>query len=126
MLVGWVSNERYEALADVMLEFRREGSVYPTRSTISGAVHAELDAGNYEVVIGKDGYGSKIVNVEVSEEHPHHFRLLSDTLFGYIWPKYVKAGERAEIRVHVVEEYELELWRYGVEKEFIRRLGTFD
>ena len=76
--------------------------------------------------IGKDGYGSKIVDVEVSEEHPHHFRLLSDTLFGYMWPKYVKAGERAEFRVHAVEEYELELWRYGVEKEFIRRLGTFD
>ena len=126
MLVGWVSNERYEALADVMLEFRREGNFYPTRSTISGAVHAELAPGNYEVVIGKDGYGSKIIDVEVNEDHPHHFRLLSDTLFGYMWPKYVKAGERAEFRVHAVEEYELELWRYGVEKEFIRRLGTFD
>jgi hypothetical protein len=38
----------------------------------------------------------------------------------------VKSGERSEFRVHSVEAYKLSLWRYGLEKEFIRPLGWFD
>ena len=127
MLVGYVSNERYVALADVLLEFRAAGGEVTTaRSTISGAVYAELDEGIYQVVLGKDGFGSKIVQVTVSSDEPYHFRLLSDGLFGYAWPRCVKSGDLSEFRVHAVEEYSLELWRYGAEKEFIRRIGTFD
>ncbi|MFP6649761.1 MAG: hypothetical protein VB817_09885, partial [Pirellulaceae bacterium] len=127
MLVGYVSNERYVALPDVLLEFRAaRGEVTTARSTISGAVYAELDAGTYQVVLGKDGFGSKIVEMTVSSDEPYHFRLLSDGLFGYAWPRCVKSGDLSEFRVHAVEEYSLELWRYGAEKEFIRRIGTFD
>ena len=57
---------------------------------------------------------------------PHQFRLLSDGLLGYAWPKWVKAGEKSEFRVHSVEPYQLSLWRYGIGKEFIRSLGWFD
>src|SRR5262249_5145718 len=57
---------------------------------------------------------------------PHHFRLLSDGLLGYAWPKWVKAGEKSEFRVHSVEPYQLSLWRYGIKKEPIRSLGWFD
>ena len=42
-----------------------------------------------------------------------------------MWPRCVRGGEQAEFRVHGVVEYELELWRYGTEKEFIRRIGNF-
>lgn len=126
MHVGYVSNERYVALADVLLEFRGSAGVMTTRSSISGAVYADIEPGEYEVVLGKPGYGSKIVSVTVRDGEPHHFRLLSDGLLGYMWPKCVKAGEVSEFRVHAVEEYELELWRYGEQKEFIRRIGTFD
>ena len=63
-------------------------------------------------------------------DRPHtgliHFRLLTDGLVGYAWPKCVKSGERSEFRVHSVEEYGLELWRYGKEKEYVKRIGTFD
>ena len=126
MLVGYASNERYVALADVLFEFRRDGAVTTARSTISGAVHAEVSPGEYEVVLGRDGYGSKIITMTVNESEPYHFRLLSDGLLGYMSPRCVQAGARSEFRVHAVEEYELELWRYGAEKEFIRRIGTFD
>lgn len=126
MLVGYVSNERYVALADVLFEFRGSDGVVTARSTISGAVYADVASGDYEVVLGRDGYGSKIVTMTVSETEPYQFRLLSDCLLGYVWPRCVRAGERSEFRVHAVEEYELELWRYGAEKEFIRRIGTFD
>ena len=126
MLVGYVSNERFVALGDVLLEFRGNNAVVAARSNISGAVCADIDPGEYEVVLGRDGYGSKIVTMEVIEGRPYHFRLLSDCLLGYVWPKCVKSGDRAEFRVHAVEEYELELWRYGADKKFIRRIGTFD
>lgn len=126
MLIGYVSNERYVALPDVLFEFRGDREVVTARSTISGAVYADIPPGRYEVVLGREGYGSKIVSMAAQEGEPHHFRLLSDCLLGYVWPKCVKSGERAEFRVHAVEEYELELWRYGAGKEFIRRIGTFD
>ena len=126
MLVGYVSNERYVALADMLFEFRRAGRVATARSTISGAVYADIEPGEYEVVLGGPGHGSKIVHMEVRQDQPYQFRLLSDGLLGYMWPKCVRGGERAEFRVHGVVEYELELWRYGAEKEFIRRIGTFD
>lgn len=126
MLVGYVSNERYVALGDVLFEFRGRGGVVTARSSISGAVYADVTPGEYEVVLGKDGYGSKIVRMQAREGEPHHFRLLSDCLLGYVSPRCVKSGQQSEFRVHSVEQYDLELWRYGAEKEFIRRIGTFD
>jgi len=126
MLVGYVSNERFVAISDVQFEFRGEHGVTLARSSISGAVYADIGPGKYEVVFGRDGFGSKIVSIEVREGEPHQFRLLSDCLLGYVWPKCAKSGERSEFRVHAVEEYELELWRYGAGKEFVRRIGTFD
>jgi N,N-dimethylformamidase len=126
MLVGYVSDERYVALADILFEFRGTAGVTVARSTIVGAVYAEVEPGDYEVVLGGAGYGSKIVRMQVREGEPYQFRLLSDGLCGYMWPKCIKAGSQSEFRVHAVVEYELELWRYGAEKEFVRRIGTFD
>ena len=126
MLVGYVSNERYVALGDALFEFRGRDGVVAARSGISGAVCADIAPGEYEVVLGREGYGSKIIKMHADADRPYHFRLLSDCLLGYVWPKCVRCGERSEFRVHAVEEYELELWRYGAEKEFIRRIGTFD
>ena len=113
MIVGYVSNERYVALADVSFEFRGADAVTCVRSTVSGTVYADLPPGDYEVVLGKDGYGSKIVQMTVTENRPHHFRLLSDGLLGYMWPKCAKAGDTSEFRVHAVVEYELEALRSG-------------
>ena len=126
MLVGYVSDERYVALPDILFEFRGSGGVTTTRSTIAGAVYADIEPGAYEVVLGGPGYGSKIVQMQASADQPYHFRLLTDGLLGYMWPRCVKGGERAEFRVHAVVEYGLELWRYGADKEFVRRIGTFD
>jgi len=120
MLIGYVSDERYVAIADALFEFRSGPDVTVARSTISGAVYADITPGSYEVVVGRHGFGSKIATITVGAE-PFNFRLL-----GYMWPRCVKSGERSEFRVHAVEEYELELWRYGASKEFVRRIGTFD
>ena len=126
MLVGYVSNERYVALPDVLLEFVREGRSIEARSRASGAVHADLPPGGYEVTLYKERYGAKRVAVTVRPGEVYQFRLLSDGLLGYMWPKCVKCGEEAEFRVHSVEPYKLELWRYGGEKVFLQNLGWHD
>ena len=44
MLIGYVSDERYLALPEVLLEFEGEGGLsLEARSRASGAVHADLD-----------------------------------------------------------------------------------
>lgn len=127
MLIGFVSDEYFAAIADVILEFRgSDGSRFTTRSTASGAVVLDLDPDTYEVTLVRSGYGSKRVTLLLPNEKPHHFRLLSDKLIGYAWPKWCKAGEKVEFRVHTVEPYKLSLWRYGLKKEFIRNVGWYD
>lgn len=126
MLIGYVSDERYVALADVLLEFEADGVSVETRSRASGSVHVEIPPGEYRVTLSKPGFGGKRVQMTVREGELYHFRLLSDCLLGYPWPKWVKAGEKAEFRVHSPEAYDLELWRYGWKKELVRKLGWYD
>jgi N,N-dimethylformamidase len=130
MLIGYVSDERYVALADVLVDFESvPGSTaepIATRSRATGALYADLAPGEYLVTLSKTGYGSKRVRMHVDPDRPYQFRLLSDGLLGYAWPKWVRAGEQSEFRVHAVAAYKLELYRYGLHKEFIRNLGWFD
>lgn len=69
---------------------------------------------------------SKRVQLDVGRHVPYQFRLLSDGLLGFAWPKWVRSGGRSKFRVHSVEPYRLSLWRYGLSKEFIWLLGWFD
>ena len=126
MLVGYVSDERYVALPDVLLEFEGASGSVEARSRATGAVHADLEPGAYRVTLQKPGFGAKSVDVTVGGGEPYQFRLLADGLLGYAWPKWVRSGEKSEFRVHAVEAYKLELWRYGFRKEFVRNLGWFD
>src|SRR5262249_35853426 len=120
MLVGYVSDERYVALPDVLLEFENDSGSYEARSRASGSVHIDLPPGSYRVTLQKGGYGAKRVQAIVTPGNPPiQFRLLSDGLLGYAWPKWIRAGESSEFRVHSVEPYKLGLWRYGKEKEFL-------
>ncbi len=126
MLVGYVSDERDVVLADVLVEFACEPQSLVVRSTPRGAIYADLAPGEYAVTLVKAGYGSKTVSVPVSPERPYRFRLLSDGLLGYVWPKWARTGEAGEFRVHSVAPYRLSLYRYGLEKECARLLGWFD
>jgi hypothetical protein len=127
VLVGYVSDERFVALADVLVEFDRAGaSVAVVRSSPRGAIEADIVPGRYRVTLVRPGYGAKSVAVDVRPGAPYQFRLLSDRLLGYVWPKWSVSGERAEFKVHAVEPYRLSLWRYGLRKEFVRLLGWFD
>src|SRR5262245_21400123 len=127
MLIGYVSDERYSALPDVRLEFLDgRGESWEARSRAGGSVHLDLPPGEYRVVLQKPGFGAKLSRVVLPAAAPHQFRLLSDGLLGYAWPKWVRSGEEAEFRVHAVEPYRLELWRYGWTAERVRELGWHD
>lgn len=127
MLIGYVSDERYVALHDVGVEFERDGqTVAVVRSTPRGGVYADLAPGPYRVTLAKDGFGPKSVDIEVGGAEPYQFRILSNRLLGYVWPKWVRSGERGEFRCHGAEPYRLSLWRYGLQKEFVQLLGWFD
>ena len=75
--------------------------------------------------MSKESFGSKIVSLTLSDE-PYQFRLLRDGLLGYMWPKWVRSGERSEFRVHSVEQYQLSLWRYGLRREYLGVIGWYD
>jgi hypothetical protein len=126
MLVGHVSDERYQALADVALEFETPAGSIAARSRASGAVYAEIAPGPARVTLSKPGYGGKRVDIVVGQGGPYAFRLLSDRLLGYAWPKWARGGETAEYRVHAPEAYKLGLWRYGQSREFVRSFGWHD
>jgi hypothetical protein len=126
MLIGFVSDERYVALHDVAVVFESGGEMIATRSLANGAVLADVKPGPYRVSLAKDGFGAKRVEMTVMPDKPYQFRLLSDRLLGYVWPKWISAGNEGEFRVHSTDAYKLSLWRYGWEKELIHDLGWFD
>ncbi len=124
MLIGYVSDENYLALSDVQVEFLRDGElVAVTRSTPSGAVYAEIEPGEHNVTLARDGFGSKRVTMTFDPLVPYQFRLLSERILGYMWHKWVRAGEKSEYRIHSPEECRVTLWRYGLEKELVRILN---
>lgn len=125
MLIGYVSDERYVALPDVQLEFEDATGSVEVRSRATGAVYADIGPGAYRVTLQKPGYGAKRVALQFAGQ-PYHFRMLSDGLLGYAWPKWVRSGEQSEFRVHSVEPYKLELWRYGWQKQPAAKIGWFD
>jgi hypothetical protein len=127
MLIGYVSDENYVAIADCAIELDQDGqTVATTHSTARGAIHADVPPAGYRVTLARSGFGSKSVRLTLPLDKPYQFRLLSDGLLGYVWPKWVRSGEKSEFRCHSVEPYQLSLWRYGLEKEFIKLLGWFD
>lgn len=127
MLIGTVSDEQFNALAEIAVELvDKQGRSWATHSTAGGAIRLDCPAGEYEVILNGPGYGPKRSQLLLKAGEPCHFRLVADRLLGYVWPKWVVAGEQAEFRVHSVRQYHLELWRYGLEKERVARLGWYD
>ena len=124
-LVGYVSDEFYVAIPNVELEFTRGDASFAARSRASGSVYADVEPGTYRVYLSRDGYTPKWVDMEVRPGIIHHFRLLSDDLCGYVWPKWVKAGDTAQVRLHSPRDAVVSLWRYGWEREFVTELGHF-
>jgi len=82
MLIGYVSDERYVAVPDTLLEFERDGNSVEARSRATGAVYADLPPGPYRVTLYKPGYGQKSVEMTVQPGVPHHFRLLQHEMNG--------------------------------------------
>src|SRR5262245_44614135 len=100
--LAYVSDEKYLALPDVAGEFESDesGEILLLRSSPRGAFYGNVKPGRYRVTLSKPGFGPKISNADLGGDMPYQFRLLPDRLMGYMWPKWVRSGEKAEYRVH--------------------------
>ncbi len=123
MLVGHVSDENYVALSGVEFEFVSDAASLAGTSNASGAIHASIRPGQWQVTIVKSGYTAKRIAVTVVDSTPVQFRLLSDRMYGFMWPKWVRSGETSEYCVHSTKEFRLDLWRYGWKKEYVQSIG---
>ncbi len=121
-LIGYVSDEWHVAVPEVLLEFQRGALSVELRSRASGAVYGDLEPGTWRVTLSRSGFGPKQVDM-TSGDQPYQFRLLSDHLCGYAWPKAVIAGESSELRIHSPGPYWLRLYRYAWEKRLVADLG---
>ena len=126
MLIGFVSDERDVALPDVLFEFQGPAGSVSARSRADGSVHAALLPGPYNVTMNAPGFGAKRVRLDCPPLRPHRFRLLTDRLLGYAWPRWARSGEESEFRVHSPDPYRIDLYRYGLKVEHIRNLGWHD
>ena len=127
ILIGYVSDEQHVAIADAQVEFTRDDAAVEVRSSASGAVRADIAPGRWTVTLARAGYTRKFLQLDVAAGMtPHRFRLLSDRLLGYAWPKWAQPGERVELRLHAQEPFRASLWRYGWQKHLVRDLGVFD
>jgi len=126
-ILAYVSDENYLALSEVKVEVvARDGSRTILESSPSGALFGCLPTDTYDVVLAKDGYGSKRVTCTLDSSEPFQFRLLGRALMGYMWPKWTVSGHRSEVRAHSHEQFQLTLWRYGLKKEYIRTVSWYD
>ena len=126
-LIAYVSDESYLAIPDVAGEFVScaTGSVACLRSSASGAFRSDIPNGRYRVTLARDGYGSKSVECDIGPAAVT-LRLLSNRLIGYVWPKWARGGDIGELRLHSSDEFQVTLWRYGADKQFIKDISWFD
>ena len=92
MLIGFVSDEQHVAIPGALVTFENESGRWDLSSQADGALLAELAPGEYQVTLNRDGFGGKRVTAMVDGTHPCQFRLLSDGLVGYMWPKWGAGG----------------------------------
>ena len=126
MLAGYVSDEYFAAIPGVLVEFSWPDGRAHARSSASGAVTADLQAGTYQVTLAKPGFSAKRTSLSVRPGHVHQFRLLSESASGYAWPKWVRAGEPSQLCLNCAEPFSVGLWRYGLEAEHVRDIGYWD
>jgi hypothetical protein len=125
MLIAYVSDEMDFAIGGASLEVVGPKAV-ELRSGPSGAIHGELDPGDHDVILSKPGFGRKRLRIAVSDGEIPRLRLISGRPYGYVWPKWVAAGESGELRIHAGRRYHTSVWRYGWHREQVADLGWFD
>lgn len=124
MLIAYVSDEYYVAIPDASFVIRTQnGQLLNGKTNANGEVHAEIDTGAIELIVNPKGFGPKRVHAQFEVDNPIQLRLLSEKLYGFVWPKWVNKGGSAEVLVSSKTPYRAELWRYGEVKSKVSNLG---
>ena len=82
--------------------------------------------GAYRVTLSKQGFGSKIVSVNLGDSSRISFGCSRTDCWGTCGRNGSARVSGSEFRVHSVEQYQLSLWRYGLRKECIGVIGWYD
>ena len=136
-VVAFVSDENFSALAGVAVCIHPAGGGNADRmdtvSMADGAVltPTPLDPARcpYTVTLALGGYGGKVSTLDAVEGGgaPAQLRLLSDSMVGYMHPKWSPSGHSAEYCIHSTMPYKLELYRCGAsEQEHVSTIGWID
>jgi hypothetical protein len=129
MIAAFISDENYLALPGVSVECINlaTGESSLSISSASGGLHLDVEPARYRLVLARDGFSSKWIECELGAGgEPLQLRMLSNRPLGFMWPKWVRSGERSEIRAHAAEQYQLSLWRYGLNKTPYGVVSWFD
>ena len=116
---AFVSDENDIALSGVaILAESSSGERHRLTSAADGGVDFAPTPGEWKVTLASPGFGSKSVRLSASDgDAPYRFRLLSDDLSAYMWPKWCRGGERVVPQVHSVAPFKYSVFRYGLRKE---------
>lgn len=124
MLIAYVSDEYYVAIPSAPYVIKTAtGQSSSGLTDANGEIHAEIGAGEIELAVNHGGFGPKKVLARFETNNPIQLRLLSETLYGFVWPKWVKKGDPAEVLISSKSPYRAELWKYGKKKIKISNLG---
>ena len=105
----------------------RGEDVVEVRSTASGQLRADVAPGRWRAVVAREGYGRKTVEVDVAPGcRAAPVPAARRPPLGYAWPKWARAGDRVELRVHSPGPYVASLWHYGWERRHVRDIGRFE
>ncbi|MFP6752176.1 MAG: hypothetical protein VB855_10895, partial [Pirellulaceae bacterium] len=93
MLIGYLSDEQHVAIAGAWVTLENESGRWDLRSQADGALLADVAPGEYQITLNHADFGGKRVRATIREDDPCQFRLMSDSLVGYMWPKWVRVGQ---------------------------------
>ena len=125
MLVGYVSDEKYVALPDVMFEFgNANGSDRESVPCFRRCCMPNVEPGTYRVTLNKPVRCETRGDESPSLMHYYQFRLLSDCLLILLGRNGCRKLTQAEVSACIGPKRTIvDLWRYGLKRSLIRESG---
>ena len=127
--LAYVSDEMYVALPAMRgrIGIEETGEVTVLRSSPRGSILRRLAAAG---PISRHADAKRVTSdrrsssADLRGSEPYQFRLLLGSgIVGYMWPKWVRAGEQAEFRVHAGGAVSAHSVALRIAEEMVRMLG---
>jgi hypothetical protein len=125
MPVACVSDENNAAISDASVEFSdlefRDPPI-SVRPSMSGRIDADLLPGGNQFVLAARGCPAERTAAAIADALVQ-FRVPSARPYGFAWPRYAFASDRAGPCMSSPDPYHISLWRYGQGRGLTTDLG---